>query len=52
MHRASELLEGTALSVDQVATRVGFSSRSHFAQSFKKHTDLSPHIRGTEGIQC
>jgi AraC family transcriptional activator of mtrCDE len=43
MQRASELLEGTILSVDQVAARVGFSSRSHFAQSFKKHTGLSPH---------
>jgi AraC family transcriptional activator of mtrCDE len=43
MKRASELLEGTVLSVDQVAVRVGFSSRSHFAQSFKKHTGLSPH---------
>ena len=43
MHRASDLLEGTALSVDQVAARVGYSSRSHFAQSFKKHTGLSPH---------
>jgi transcriptional regulator GlxA family with amidase domain len=43
MQRASELLEGTSLSVDQVATRVGFSSRSHFAQSFKKHTGMSPH---------
>ncbi len=43
MQRASELLHETALSIDEIATRVGFASRSHFAQSFKKHTDLSPH---------
>jgi len=43
MQRASDLLEGTVLSVDEVAARVGFASRSHFAQSFKKHTGLSPH---------
>jgi AraC-like DNA-binding protein len=43
MQRASDLLEGTVMSIDEVATRVGFASRSHFAQSFKKHTGLSPH---------
>jgi AraC-like DNA-binding protein len=43
MQRASDLLEGTVHSVDEVAKRVGFASRSHFAQSFKKHTGLSPH---------
>jgi AraC family transcriptional activator of mtrCDE len=42
MQRACELLNGTVLSVDEIATRVGFASRSHFAQSFKKHTSLSP----------
>jgi AraC family transcriptional activator of mtrCDE len=43
MQRASELLHGTALSTDEIAARVGFASRSHFAQSFKKHTGRSPH---------
>jgi transcriptional regulator GlxA family with amidase domain len=43
MQRACELLEGTVLSVDEIAARVGFASRSHFAQSFKKHTSLSPY---------
>jgi AraC family transcriptional activator of mtrCDE len=42
MQRAVELLEGTMLSVDEIAARVGFASRSHFAQSFKKHTGRSP----------
>lgn len=43
MQRASELLHTTALSIDEITARVGFASRSHFAQSFKKHTGLSPH---------
>jgi AraC-like DNA-binding protein len=43
MQRASELLSGTSFSTDEIAARVGFASRSHFAQSFKKHTGLSPH---------
>jgi AraC family transcriptional activator of mtrCDE len=43
MQRASDLLEGTFLSVDEVASQVGFTSRSHFAQSFKKYTGLTPH---------
>lgn len=43
MQRASDLLEGTILTVDEVATQVGFTSRSHFAQSFKKYTGLTPH---------
>ena len=43
MQRASQLLEGTVLPIDEVAARVGFTSRSHFAQSFKKHTGFTPH---------
>jgi len=43
MQRASDLLEGTILSVDEVATQVGFTSRSHFAQSFKKYSGHTPH---------
>jgi AraC family transcriptional activator of mtrCDE len=43
MQRACDLLGGTIMSVDEIATRVGFASRSHFAQSFKKHTGLSPY---------
>lgn len=43
MHRAGEFLRGTSLSIDEISARVGFASRSHFAQSFKKHTGLSPY---------
>jgi AraC-like DNA-binding protein len=42
MQRAVELLEIEGLSVDQVANRVGFASRSHFSRAFKKHTGVSP----------
>lgn len=43
MQNAAQLLgQGDALSVDEVARRVGFSSRSHFSQAFKKHCGVSP----------
>jgi AraC-like DNA-binding protein len=35
------LLTGHA-SIEQVGKSVGFSSRSHFSQAFKKHTGISP----------
>jgi AraC family transcriptional activator of mtrCDE len=42
MQRAAQLLRQSGISVDEVADRVGFSSRSHFSRSFKRHTGLSP----------
>lgn len=42
MQRAVELLESEGLSVDQISSRVGFASRSHFSRAFKKHTGASP----------
>jgi len=42
MQRAVELMETTSLSVDQVGCRVGFTSRSHFSQSFARHTGVPP----------
>ncbi len=42
MQRAAEMLSTGALPIDEVARRVGFSSRSHFVQSFKKYTGSSP----------
>ena len=44
MQRAVELLEIEGLSIDQVSTRVGFASRSHFSRAFKKHTGTSPNL--------
>jgi AraC-like DNA-binding protein len=44
MQLAMRLLrqQGGTLSVDEIATRVGFSSRSHFSRAFKKHCGISP----------
>ncbi len=42
MQRAVELLQSGVQSVDQVANRVGFSSRSHFSRAFKRHTGVPP----------
>ncbi len=42
MERAARLLQEGPSSVDQIAEKIGFSSRSHFSQAFKKHTGHSP----------
>jgi AraC-like DNA-binding protein len=43
MQRAAHLLEqDKVLSIEEVAERVGFSSRSHFARAFKEHCGASP----------
>ncbi len=42
MEHAVRLLENGSYSVEQIADKVGYSSRSHFSQAFKKHTGHSP----------
>ena len=42
MQRAAKLLEERSFSVEQVALRVGFSSRSHFSYAFKEFHGESP----------
>jgi AraC-like DNA-binding protein len=42
MQKAAELLQIGALTTDEVAAQVGFSSRSHFSRVFKKYTGTSP----------
>ena len=42
MQRAGRLLRQGGQSIDEVASRVGFSSRSHFSRAFKAHTGHSP----------
>jgi AraC-like DNA-binding protein len=43
MQRAFELLtQDGSLSIEQVAGRVGYSSRSHFSRAFRRHHGLSP----------
>ncbi|QQN62292.1 AraC family transcriptional regulator [Bradyrhizobium diazoefficiens] len=39
---ATELLENTQMSIDQVAERVGFADATSFRKAFKKWTDWSP----------
>lgn len=41
-HAARLLQQDATLSVDNVASRVGYSSRSHFSNAFRKHHGLSP----------
>jgi len=42
MEQAAKLLGAGQVPVEQVASRIGFSSRSHFSQAFKKHTGMTP----------
>lgn len=42
LKRAARLLDHETLPVDDVARLVGYSSRSHFSQAFKKRFGLSP----------
>ena len=42
MEQAARLLETGQVPVEQVASRIGYSSRSHFSQAFKKHAGMTP----------
>ncbi len=42
MQRAARLIRQGGQSIDEVADRVGFASRSHFSRAFKAHTGHSP----------
>ena len=42
LERAAKLLSLGQSPIEQIAHRVGFSSRSHFSQAFKEHTGRSP----------
>jgi len=42
LRRAAQLLCRGDLSVDEVASKVGFSSRSHFSHTFRDHFGASP----------
>jgi AraC-like DNA-binding protein len=42
LERATKMLSTGHSSIEQIGKRVGFSSRSHFSQAFKKHTGVSP----------
>lgn len=42
LERAAKMLSTSHASIEQIGRNVGFSSRSHFSQAFKKHTGVSP----------
>ncbi len=42
MQRAANLLREASYSVEEVAGKIGFSSRSHFSHAFKEHHGISP----------
>lgn len=42
LKRAKELLATTELSLDEVAERVGFSSRFTLTRSFKRYEEMTP----------
>ncbi len=42
LRRAAQLLRCGDLSIDEVASKVGFSSRSHFSHTFRDHFGASP----------
>lgn len=42
VHRAKMLLSSTAMSIQEIADRLHFCSRSYFAEAFQKETGISP----------
>jgi len=42
LRRAAQFLNRDDLSVDEIASKVGFSSRSHFSRTFRDHFGTSP----------
>lgn len=42
IQKAEELLEGSSLSIKEIAARVGMKDQSHFVRDFKKNHGLTP----------
>ena len=42
VHRGAMLLSSTAMSIQEIADRLHFCSRSYFAEAFQKETGVSP----------
>lgn len=50
MQRAAEMLAVGTSSIDEIARRVGYSSRSHFSRAFKDHSGLPPNAFRAESL--
>ena len=44
LEKAAKMLTNSNTSIEQIGKSVGFSSRSHFSQAFKKHIGVSPAV--------
>jgi AraC-like DNA-binding protein len=44
LEQAAQLLQQTALSIDEIAEQTGFCDRFHFSRTFKRHLQHSPAI--------
>jgi AraC-like DNA-binding protein len=42
MQTAAKMLEAETMSIDEIASSVGYASRSHFSRAFKEHIGLPP----------
>ena len=42
MYIASQMLNGNQLSIDQIASQVGYESMAAFSRAFKRHVGLPP----------
>ncbi|WP_270172796.1 AraC family transcriptional regulator [Paenibacillus sp. SYP-B4298] len=52
MRRAGALLQQTHLSLQEIATRVGYTDVSYFIRVFKKHTGITPKQYREQSIQA
>jgi AraC-like DNA-binding protein len=46
---AKSMLQNSAISIKEVAYRLGFSESNHFSSYFKKHTDMTPVVFRKQG---
>lgn len=50
MERAVSLMNGTTLSIEEIAAMLGYSNSSNFYKAFKKHFGISPRKRDKNNV--